>query len=208
MDGPRTMKEALYREMIGDLSGILDRIEAMQNGLPGQEEALRKATEDATIAIQAVTAKGATAIHNAVSNSLPVIHETVAGAAERAVRASLAGSVMQDVSKAARSAIVGRQLGQSMLTLWGGAVVLAVFSMMGYAIGSHIYVALQTHAISLHTFWEKVGYQSAVAVIFPTFLLAAQADFGSNRNAWWQTLFLLIGTGGGIVMILLAFGWI
>lgn len=208
MDGPRTMKEALYREMIGDLSGILDRIEAMRTELPGQEEALRKAGIDAAAAIQAASEKGVAELRHTVGGAVPAIHKTVEGGVQIAVKAALAGSLMEDISRAARSAIVGRHLGNSMLSLWGGAMALALFTLLGYGLGSHIFQALQTHSITLRDFWSEAGWQSALAASFPCFFLFGAVEFEHGRHTWWQWLSLLYGAGGAILVLLLAGGWI
>ncbi|XDJ36622.1 MAG: hypothetical protein V3Q69_13880 (plasmid) [Burkholderia sp.] len=108
MAGGNTHREALLAELLGDVQGLLDRVDELRTGLPATVEAagaqLRKTVQEATEAVQAANV--------ALSRSI-----------DRQAKDAVVG--VQEAAREAKQAAVVRGAGSRLVALLVGLALLA-----------------------------------------------------------------------------------
>ncbi|XHI67365.1 hypothetical protein ABZP12_04531 (plasmid) [Xanthomonas euvesicatoria] len=125
MAGPTTHREALMAELLGDVQGILDRVEALQAAIP-------KTVKEAKTELQAAVKEGNVHINEACVRLSRVIDQQT----KEAVKATQAAA--GEASSAARELRLARRRLTVLLTMFalvgggvGGAAVYLAMRMAG-----------------------------------------------------------------------------
>ncbi|CAD0362116.1 hypothetical protein CFBP2533_44810 (plasmid) [Xanthomonas hortorum pv. pelargonii] len=122
MAGPTTHREALMAELLGDVQGILDRVEALQAAIP-------KTVKEAKTELQAAVKEGNVHINEACVRLSRVIDQQT----KEAVKATQAAA--GEASSAAREL----RLARGRLT-----ALLTVFALVGGGVGgAAVYLAMR-----------------------------------------------------------------
>lgn len=135
--------------------------------------------------------------------------DSATNAAERAQNkvneavAELVPSISGTLAAAASSAVRQKQLGRSMLTIWGALVIIGFVFSFGWFFGAHALRAALSRKFPWPLFWANAGQGIGLGMISPTLIMLGGVAFvdskGNPTTLGWITL-----SGGvicGIVLI-------
>lgn len=114
--------------------------------------------------------------------------------------AALVPTVENAVSAAATAAVARVQLGESLLTIWGGMMSLSLLLGLGWVMGAHIFSSAQTNQISWSDFFLKCGWGIGIGASVPGLFLIAFLHFDEEKK-WWQYLAGFLSLAGMLMLL-------
>lgn len=96
------------------------------------------------------------------------------------------------------------QLGSSLLSIFAGLIMLAMFFVAGMLFGSRILAELQDGTLTQAQVWHELGWATGLGIASSLLLIYVGIDWlhsGSGRPNRTQTLLALLGTSGFVTLI-------
>jgi len=151
----------------------LQYYETLYAGIPG------RISEAAQAAAGSSAAQAQSEISTAVAALVPTVESAVGKAA--------AGAVNNALNRV--------QLGRSIFTAWGAAVVIGLGIGIGWLFGSHILGEVQVGKLTWNDFWHATRWGIGIGLAAPAFLLIGlfvRNDYGDVGGIGWGAIIISV----------------